>query len=190
MTMSPVSEERGDKSANCTILKCPKVVEPTRTSSLKDSIRPDELEESIHPRRLSRHLNNHGIVTEVNNLATKLLGNSVDASEMSVLLPQRLGGGKSTLLPSVVATNARMSIGNSVESVVNVLTNGRSLLDALGSGEDVGSLVGELVLEVLGAENRDLGEKELALDRLGAGVVENGPDGDLQDEGGGEDEAR
>ena len=37
----------------------------------------------------------------------------------------------------------------------------------------------ELVLEVLGAEDGDFGQEELALDAVRVGVVEHGPNGDL-----------
>lgn len=65
------------------------------------------------------------------------------------------------------------------EGVVCVLLRRRALLDSFGRGEDVGSFVGELGFKVLGSENADFGEHELALDRFRVRVVEDGPDGDL-----------
>lgn len=145
---------------------------------LEDAVRPDELEEGVDALRLARHLDNDALVADVDELAAKLLGEEAQAAQVRVLHAQRLR--RRQTLRLLVDVDARVDLARRAVRVVDVLLDGRALLGALGRGEDVGALVGELVLEVLGPEDRDLGEEELALDRAGAGVVEDGPDGDLQ----------
>jgi len=155
---------------------------------LEDAVRPDELEEGVDALRLARHLDNDALVADVDELAAELLGEEAQAAQVRVLHAQRLG--RRQALRLLVDVDARVDLARRAVRVVDVLLDGRALLGALGRGEDVGALVGELVLEVLGPEDRDLGEEELALDRAGAGVVEDGPDGDLQAGEGGSSRCR
>lgn len=98
---------------------------------------------------------------------------------MRMLLPERLARRQPLRNPVRPRTDARVPVRSRFDCVVRVLLRRRPFLESIGRGQDVGALVGELVFKVLGAEDRDLGEDELALDRLGARVVEDGPDGDL-----------
>lgn len=144
----------------------------------EDPVRSHELEERVDPLRLGRHLDNDRVVAQVDNLAAKLLGEELDPAQVLVLLPERLARAQ----PFVLGLGRHVGVDRRerAERLVDVLLRGRTFLERVRRGENVGTFVRELVLKVLGPEDRNLGEQQFSLDRLCARVVEDGPNGDLE----------
>lgn len=144
---------------------------------LEDPVRPDELEERVDALRLARHLDNDGITRDVDELAAKLLGDQLDPRQVLVLLPERFRRTEPRRVR--LGVDARVDLARRAEGRVGVDPRRRPFLEPFGRGQDIRTFVGELVHKVLGAEDRDLGEQQFALDRPSPRVVENRPHRDL-----------
>lgn len=112
------------------------------------------------------HLDNAAGGADIQDLAAELVGEIGDILQVLVLVAQSLAGGE----PARVEVGGRLDEGG----VVGLVAVGLGL-------EPIGrhlAVVGEQLFKVLGAENVDLGQEELALHEGSVGVVEHGPDGD------------
>ena len=118
------------------------------------------------------HFDDAADSTNVEHLAAELVSKVGDGLEMLVLVTEGFRGGE--LAGMEIASGTLLE--RLLVLVVELGVGGRRLGVA---GGDL-AVVGEQLLKVLGAEDVDLGEEQLALDEGGAGVVEDGPDGDLE----------
>lgn len=117
----------------------------------------------------SLHFDDAADSTNVKHLAAKLVSEKRNRLEMFVLMAQGLG----------CSELAGVEIGGRVlERLLSLLF--KRLVAGIKFGVASGNLsvVGEQLLKVLGAENVDLGQQQLALDEGGVAVVEDGPDRD------------
>lgn len=125
---------------------------------LEHAERAEEHDEIVDPRRLGAEFDDAGVCRDVAHLAAKVLGEVGDGGEMLVFLSQGLARGEVHRVEGF-----RLGVG-------------RGVLRRL-AGQFL-PVVCEQLVEVFGSEETDLGEQELALDDLGVGVVEDGPDRD------------
>jgi len=132
--------------------------------------RPDELEEGVDARRLGADLDGRAVVADVDDLAAKVARETLDRRKVHMLLPQRLGrrqGRRSVVRLGGAGVRGDGGVGGHLRGV----RGGRALLDVVLDVPRVVELGGELVLEVLGAEDRDFAEQELAFDAQGVSVA-------------------
>lgn len=102
---------------------------------------------------------------------------------MSMFLPERFGRAQGVTFVRVVCVigvDARVLVSQVGQGFVNVLLDGRTFFNALCRGQDIGTFVGELVLKVFGSEDRHFGQQKFSFDRFRAGVIQHGPDWDLE----------
>lgn len=120
--------------------------------------------------RKNLHFNDAADSTNIKHLAAKLVGKVGNRLEMLVLVAERLGRrelagvkvGRCALLQALLVLVDQVRVGGRGVGVAR-----RDL-----------AVVRQELLKVLGAEDVDLGEEQLALNKGGARVVEHGPDGD------------
>ena len=118
-------------------------------------------------RRIDLHLDNAAVGADVKNLATELVGEVGDALQVLVLVAQSLASSQAAGV-EVIADLSQRAICTSDLAALTLRGNGRGNL----------TVVSQQLLKVLGAQDVDLGEQQLTLDKCSIGVIQDGPNRD------------
>lgn len=151
---------------------CKRSVSHTRSGALEDTERSDKLHERINSERLGRHLDNAVVSANIEHLAAKLMGEVGDGLQVLILVSEGLTRSQSA---GVEVLSQGLSVCLAIG--LGFLRREPTALE-LGLGVGHFPVVCQKLFKVLGAENADLGQQELALHKRGGGVVEDGPDRD------------
>ena len=180
MTMRPIVKPLSMHSSQINI----QTMQLTSPRRLQQAKRLEERQERLDALRLPAHLHNNAVLAHVHDLPAKLLRERFDRLQVVALQPEGLARGERRRgLGLRGVLEVLREDGLALELGVHGLRLGLNLNLRLGLGLDAARLVRraaeELLFQVLGTEDGDFGEEELALDAVGVGVVENSPNGDL-----------
>ena len=158
----------------------------TRPCRLEHAKRLEEREERLDALRLAAHLHDDAVLAHVDNAAAELCAEHLDRLQVIALEAERLA--RRQRRRGLLALGGVLELlrerGLARELALGVRGGGEGGVRGDGRREGararlVRGPTEELVLEVLGAEDGNLGEEELALDAVRVGVVEDGPYGYL-----------
>jgi hypothetical protein len=139
----------------------------TCAGSFKNAERLEQTEERLYTRSLCSKLDNHAVLTNIDDLRAELFRKHRDGVQMLVLETQRLRGRQ--------LGRCRHRVGAVLE-VVRKHGFALHLAVVVNAAWLVRGPANELLFEVFRAEDRDLGEKELARDHFRLCIVKDGPD--------------
>lgn len=145
----------------------------TSSCRLQDTEWSNELHEGVDSIRLRRELDNAVVSANIENLALELVGHEGDSAQMLVLVTERLADSEVAWVEVFPQRVSGCFLGKSMAFLFCQLL-GIEVLQLWATSHV--AVVSEELLEVLGAEDRDLGEEQLALNKRGLCVVEHGPD--------------
>ena len=139
----------------------------TCSCGLEDTERLEEVQESLHARRLGRQLNDYAVLGYVHDLRAELFGQHSDRVEVLMLETQSLGRSEDGL---------GVGSGPTLEVVGK---GGLTLELGMLTSRLVERTTGQLVVDIFGPKDGDLGEEQFTLNHACFGIIKDGPYGYL-----------